>query len=73
MSSIHQITFRQPADSIICGGGTAGLVLAARLSGDPDVPVIVIEAGENLLNDSLVETPARFTQIFNEERIRLKI
>lgn len=32
-------------DYIIVGGGTAGLVLASRLTDDPDISVGVIEAG----------------------------
>ncbi len=36
-------------DYVIIGGGTAGLVLAARLSEDPTVQVVVLEAGENKL------------------------
>ncbi|KAH8592378.1 aryl-alcohol dehydrogenase [Bisporella sp. PMI_857] len=44
-------------DYVIVGGGTAGLVLAARLTEDPDVSVGVIEAGKNHLADPTVLVP----------------
>ncbi|KAF9629082.1 putative aryl-alcohol dehydrogenase protein [Lasiodiplodia theobromae] len=53
----------QSYDYIIIGGGTAGLVLAARLTEDPNVTVGVLEAGKNALGDPLVDTPALFLQM----------
>ncbi|OAP64178.1 hypothetical protein AYL99_00150 [Fonsecaea erecta] len=44
-------------DYVVVGGGTAGAVVAARLSEDPHVRVGVLEAGQNRLGDPLVETP----------------
>ncbi|CAI7656283.1 hypothetical protein PCG10_006012 [Penicillium crustosum] len=55
---------RTTFDYVICGGGTAGLVLAARLSEDPAVTVGVIEAGKYRIGDPLVDTPAAFAQMF---------
>ncbi|KAL2066308.1 hypothetical protein VTL71DRAFT_2379 [Oculimacula yallundae] len=34
-------------DYIVCGGGTSGSVVAARLAEDPDASVLVIEAGQH--------------------------
>lgn len=46
-------------DLIIIGGGTAGSVLAARLSSNPTLRILVLEAGENRNSDPKVSTPGR--------------
>jgi 5-(hydroxymethyl)furfural/furfural oxidase len=42
-------------DYLIVGGGSAGCALAARLSEDADVNVLLIEAGPDLRDDSMPE------------------
>ncbi|WP_280428909.1 GMC family oxidoreductase [Nocardia brasiliensis] len=41
-------------DYVIAGGGTAGCVLAARLSADPDVSVCLLEAGPSDVGDRAI-------------------
>ncbi|KAF2270953.1 alcohol oxidase [Lojkania enalia] len=53
-------------DYIICGGGTAGLVIAARLSEDPNVTVGVLEAGGNRLGDPLIDAPNLYIQTWDK-------
>ncbi|KAK4546473.1 hypothetical protein LTR36_002150 [Oleoguttula mirabilis] len=52
------------ADYVICGGGTAGLTLAARLSEIPTVSVAVIEAGLDRSNDTNVLAPSLLTALY---------
>ncbi|KLO06053.1 alcohol oxidase [Schizopora paradoxa] len=44
-------------DVIVVGGGTAGCVLAARLSEDPNLKVVVIEAGRSGLANEFTHIP----------------
>ncbi|KAF2666429.1 alcohol oxidase, partial [Microthyrium microscopicum] len=55
-------------DYVICGGGTAGMTLAARLSENENVTVGVLEAGKHRPNDPNVDTPgALFAMLGNPE------
>ncbi|MFD4711174.1 GMC family oxidoreductase [Streptomyces sp. NPDC058430] len=49
-------------DYVIAGGGTAGCVLAARLSEDPGTTVLLLEAGRSDRNP-LIHVPAGFAKL----------
>ncbi|KAK0702723.1 glucose oxidase [Lasiosphaeris hirsuta] len=53
------------ADYLIIGGGTAGLVLANRLSSNPSVTVTVIEPGGDERRNPNVSGTDKFSQAFN--------
>jgi choline dehydrogenase len=51
------------ADYVVVGAGSAGCVLASRLTEDPDVTVTLIEAGPPDTQDE-IHVPAAFGQLF---------
>ncbi|KAJ6501838.1 GMC oxidoreductase [Mycena vulgaris] len=55
-------------DYVIVGAGTAGLALASRLSEDPSVTIVVIEAGEANMGDPKIMVPAQFGQTFTNPK-----
>ncbi|RWA09572.1 hypothetical protein EKO27_g5532 [Xylaria grammica] len=55
-------------DYIIVGGGTSGLVVAARLTEDVNVRVLVIEAGADKRHDPALETPGLVAGAYADDR-----
>lgn len=54
-------------DYIVCGGGLTGLVVASRLSEDPDISVLVIENGQDDHEDPRVNDVRTYGEAFESE------
>lgn len=54
-------------DYIVCGGGLTGLVVASRLSEDPNISVLVIEGGNDDHEDPRVNDVRTYGQAFETE------
>ena len=57
----------QPFDYIVVGGGTAGLVVASRLTEDSRVRVLVVEAGADRTAEPLVLIPGLVAGMYGNE------
>lgn len=54
-------------DYIVCGGGLTGLVVANRLSEDPNISVLVIEGGNDDHDDTRVNDVRTYGEAFSSE------
>ncbi|EME41797.1 hypothetical protein DOTSEDRAFT_177153 [Dothistroma septosporum NZE10] len=63
--SIEDLKTARSYDYVVIGGGTAGCVLANRLTEDPNTTVLVVEAGHSDLKQIFSRIPAGFGRLFS--------
>jgi choline dehydrogenase len=65
-TSVDQVS-NKTFDYIVCGGGLTGLVVASRLSEDPNISVLVIEGGNDDHDDPRVNDVRTYGEAFKSE------
>ena len=60
-------TLPEATDFVIVGGGTAGLVLANKLSEDRNTQVLVLESGKSITEDPTVKDPSAWMNLLGPE------
>ena len=60
-------------DFVIVGGGTAGLIVARRLSENPNFHVLVLEAGGDHINDPRITNPGLWITIIDDPEFDWKL
>lgn len=67
LSSIDDF-IKHEYDFLVVGGGTAGLVVAARLTENPNIHVGVLEAGQALIGDPMIMMPAMYVKTIGDPK-----